>query len=329
MKELERELQELDGSANRTRNLGQIISEGFGALWKPIEHRLQKRRPSNSNRGNMLPLEEIRQRSNVLPRSNATQQPNQSGARCQDTLHLLLCIEKGNSGTPLHQEHLEDVSTDRELFLFLRSEYFGHWNVRHWFILRNIGSLSLSRVCTFFLSSVSHSANTKTNWLRAVKFAVDFSNFTEVHKHVSTCGPACVCLPPVDRLDREYRCRPAPEAKPKYEPAIGSQRLTHYFLSPQCVEATQKTILAQLPKRIGHLRALNNQEEIGWGIHFQEGWHWRTVYFVVVVLVASSSLVFGIVWSITKRDIQGAFAISSFWLTLGSLLLGYMAVRSA
>jgi hypothetical protein len=50
----------------------------------------------------------------------------------------------------------------------------------------------------------------------------------------------------------------------------------------------------------------------------------RTVNFVVVVLVASSSLIFGIVWSVTKGDIQSAFAISSFWLTLGSLLLGYI-----
>jgi hypothetical protein len=132
----------------------------------------------------------------------------------------------------------------------------------------------------------------------------------------------------VDRLDREYRCRPAPEIKPKFEPAIGTQRLTHYFLNPECVEVTQKTILAQLPKRVGHLSASSDQEEIGWGIHFQESWHWRTINFVVGILVASFSLIFGIVWSISKGDIQDAFAISSFWLTLGSLLLGYIAVKS-
>ena len=84
-----------------------------------------------------------------------------------------------------------------------------------------------------------------------------------------------------------------------------------------------------MPKRIGHLRASNEQEEIGWGIHFQEGWHWRSVYLVVVVLVVLFGGVFGIVWSITKGDIQGAFAISSFSVTLGSLLLGYIVLRSA
>jgi hypothetical protein len=163
--------------------------------------------------------------------------------------------------------------------------------------------------------------------LRAVKFALDLSNFTEVHKHASICSPTCVCLPPVDRLEREYYCRPAPEVKPKYEPAIGSQRLTHYFLSPQCVEVSQGTIIAQLPKRICHLRASNNHEEIGWGIYFEEGWNWRTIYVLVVVLTLFS-LVFGIVWSITKGDIQGAFTISSFCVTLGSLLLGYIVVKT-
>ncbi|KAL4861675.1 hypothetical protein BDV12DRAFT_179897 [Aspergillus spectabilis] len=304
VKELEIELQELGCSTQRNRDLRMTLFEFLRVLWKRAEHYLQKQRSSNSQRENMLPIKEIRQPPNGPHQSNATQQPNEPSAKCQDTLHLLLCIDKENSGTPLQQEQLEGINTDRQLFLFLRSKYFRQWNVRNWLTLRNIGSLSLSR------------------------FAVDFSNFAEVHKHVSICEPACVCLPPVDRLDREYRCRPAPEVKPKYEPAIGAQRLTHYFLSPQCVNATQKTILAQLPKRVGYLSASSDQEEIGWGIHFQEGWHWRTVNFVVIILVASFSLVFAIVWSITKSDIQGAFAVSSFWLTLGTLLLGYMTLRS-
>jgi hypothetical protein len=61
----------------------------------------------------------------------------------------------------LHQEHLENVSTDRKLFLSLRSKYFSHWNARGWLTLKNIGRLSLSRVCTSFLPSMSYSARTK------------------------------------------------------------------------------------------------------------------------------------------------------------------------
>jgi hypothetical protein len=156
VKELEIELQELGRSTQRTRNLWKSIFEGFGVLSKPTEHGLQKQRPSNSHRGNVLPLEEIRQPPNALHRSNDAQRPNRPDAKCQDTLHLLICVDKRKYGTPLHQEHLNGVSTDRELFLFLRSKYFGHWNVRNWFTLRNIGSLSLSRVCTFSSSHPSH-----------------------------------------------------------------------------------------------------------------------------------------------------------------------------
>lgn len=74
--------------------------------------------------------------------------------------------------------------------------------------------------------------------------------------------------------------------------------------------------------------ASSEQEELGWGIHFEDGWHLRTVYFIVVVSMASLSLVFGITWSVTKGDIQGAFAISGFWVSLCSLLMGYIAVKS-
>lgn len=71
-----------------------------------------------------------------------------------------------------------------------------------------------------------------------------------------------------------------------------------------------------------------DQFEFGWGVYFEEGWHWKSIYFVVVVLLASGSCVFGITWSITRGDIQGGFAVSSVWVTLGGLLLGYAAVRS-
>jgi len=106
---------------------------------------------------------------------------------------------------------------------------------------------------------------------------------------------------------------------------------SYHFSHPECIAAFQRTIRDQLPKRLGvcgELVASWSQEELDWGLHFQEGWHWRTIYFIVVVLISVSSLVFGIVWSVTKADIQGAFTISGFWLTMGSVLLGYLAVKS-
>jgi hypothetical protein len=124
----------------------------------------------------------------------------------------------------------------------------------------------------------------------------------------------------------EYHCHPAPEQESKAMPPIGPRRLTHYFTHPGCIAVTQRTIFAQLPKRKGRLEASNELEETGWGLHIEESWHMRSIYFLVILLVLFS-LIFGIVWSAKKGDIQGAFAISSFVMTLGSLLLGYVVIR--
>jgi hypothetical protein len=100
------------------------------------------------------------------------------------------------------------------------------------------------------------------------------------------------------------------------------------FLDPYGIKIGQKSTFNQLPKRLGHyghLKASPDEMEIGWGIHFEEDWHLPTIYFVFVILVLFS-LMFGIVWSVCKKDIQSGFAVSGFVLTLGSLLLGYLVL---
>jgi hypothetical protein len=99
------------------------------------------------------------------------------------------------------------------------------------------------------------------------------------------------------------------------------------FLNPHSIVAGQRTTLNQLPKRRlqGELQATKDELATGWGLHIEEGWHLPTIYccFVVIILF---SLIFGIVWSVTRNDIQGAFAVSGFALTLGAMFLGYMAL---
>lgn len=138
----------------------------------------------------------------------------------------------------------------------------------------------------------------------------------------------CVCLPPVERVDdREYVCRPAPKIQPDYSPVIGTNELTHYFLNPNHLDIPQRSIYNQLPKRAeGKLMASPEEAQLGWGIHFEEGWRWGFIYSLLVTSTIPP-LIFGVVWSVYKDDIQGGFAIASSWMALGPLLLGYMAVR--
>ncbi|KAI8960322.1 hypothetical protein F5Y11DRAFT_349574 [Daldinia sp. FL1419] len=225
--------------------------------------------------------------------------------RPPNLLRVLLCIHTGETGLRLHQERLQDINSDRELLHFLRKQYAAHRKLTSWLTLRSVIRISLAR------------------------FTVDSSEFAEVHRHAHVCTSNCVCIPPITRVRTEYNCRPAPEVKPEYSPPIGPQYLSHHFGHPDCVRPTQKFIYNQLPKRkCGQLQAPEDKVEFGWGIYFEEGWHWRTIYFLIVVLIASGSGVFGVTWSITKGDVQGGFAISGVWVTMGSLLLGYVAVRS-
>ena len=151
---------------------------------------------------------------------------------------------------------------------------------------------------------------------------------TEPHKHDHICASFCNCLPPKDIVGTEYLCKPAPHEGPHYIPAIGRNRLTHYFFCPRKLDPTQKTILAQIPKRMNScIAASSEQDAIGWGLHFEEGWHWATIY-TLGVLVAVIGLIFGVLWSVMKGSIQDGFAISSFCITFGSLCLGYIALRS-
>lgn len=110
-------------------------------------------------------------------------------------------------------------------------------------------------------------------------------------------------------------------------PAIGENRLTHYFKNPQCVNDKQTSIFSQLPKRVqGNLRAWPSQDVTGWGLYVQEGWQFQKLYLIIVILAVSSGTVFGVVWSIVKADIQSAFAISGYWVTICCLVLGYLGV---
>jgi hypothetical protein len=130
-------------------------------------------------------------------------------------------------------------------------------------------------------------------------------------------------------VDKEYICRPAPKLKPRRAPAIGANRLKHYFEHPKCIAVAQETVFAQLPKRLGsygRLRASPSEEAIGWGVHIEEGWHQNTIVFLSVILVLFS-LLFGVIWSVRRSDMQGGFAVSGCGLTLATLLMGCLLLE--
>ncbi len=144
-----------------------------------------------------------------------------------------------------------------------------------------------------------------------------------------TCNPQCTCLPPVVRITgNEYCCSPAPETPLPRHPAITPKVLTHYFKKMHAFKELQTRIYKQLPKRTSKLDHAGPDDTcIAWGIHFEEGWHWRTVYFLVFLSI-SGSLAFGVTWAVVKESIGDAFTAAAFGATICCALIALLTWTS-
>lgn len=254
-----------------------------------------------------------------LPLQQPAQQPQSSAKVGQ---HLLLCIDKGEHWTGLHQERLDHVENDYDVFQLLQQQYFRRKDWASWITMRCVKRLSLARV-------QAPCSRQYRPLLTRFQFKADPNDFAAVHRHEQVCVSKCICLPPVERVEaEEYLCRPAPKVELAYYPAIGPNELTHYFMKPHAFHTAQRSILNQLPKRAsGPLTVLPDDAQLGWGLHFEQGWHWKTIYLLVSFPLILGSLVFAIVWSIARGTIQDAFAMASLWMSLGPVFLGYLALR--
>ncbi|EAQ85497.1 hypothetical protein CHGG_09511 [Chaetomium globosum CBS 148.51] len=261
LKDLEAELRAANnGNSQRSHGVIDSLKRSFLVVYNLAMLMINSMRRGSANDDIPLPLR------------NDPPQTTNPGASEMDILHLLCCIHSGETGTILHQERITNASTDRELFVLLNDIYRKRKSIMSWLSLRHLSKLLLTR------------------------FELDFSRFVQVHLHSKACQSAsCVCLPTPDRvIGNEYRCRPAPEVEPKHVPVFGDNYLIHYFKSPKCISEMQTTIFNQLPKRAcGQLTALHEESALGWGLYFEEGWHWRSIYFITVVLIVTGSLLPG------------------------------------
>jgi hypothetical protein len=125
----------------------------------------------------------------------------------------------------------------------------------------------------------------------------------------------------------EYRCEP--HGPPDICPPFLSGELMHWLSSPNCIDPKATTVLYQLPKRTkGELKGANGQSVEGWGIHFQEGFELGLVFRMVVAVMLLASILFGILWSYFKMDVQGAFGVSSYLATLAGLSVTWLAFQA-
>jgi hypothetical protein len=106
--------------------------------------------------------------------------------------------------------------------------------------------------------------------------------------------------------------------------------MAHYLMHPSHVKERSARILNQLPKKLkGKLEVKLDDEVTGWGIQVQEGPDWSKIWSALTIVFISGSALFGVLWSVFEQDVQGAFGISSWWISLCSLCLVYLTTRDA
>ncbi|KAH7402683.1 hypothetical protein BKA66DRAFT_384804, partial [Pyrenochaeta sp. MPI-SDFR-AT-0127] len=229
----------------------------------------------------------------------------------QQNLHLLACMHRNRHRKVLQQDRLEDVTTDRTLLCFLRHQYLRQQCIRY--RVRFLHMISLKHVKGIFF----------------VKFRLPIGGSVDVRHHNPCCvansaaPTACECIPPPPKVEpsptAEYRCIPGP---PATYPPVPPEYLSSLFTCPTDVHKDDTWILDQLPKRTcGKLQGEIGQPAEGWGIYYQEGWDRDMIALVVFLIFVLASLLFGILWSRFKFDVQGAFGVSAYMCTASGILV--------
>jgi hypothetical protein len=230
--------------------------------------------------------------------------------------YLLLCFPEGLSGLKLHHQQImqavsqnclpNQVKNDRQLFRLLRKKYASERR------------LSISRFWPKTVIRVS-----------LAYFMVDLSGYVELKHYACQDGRGdCKCIPPPDMIqpasNAQYHCVPK---EPPLRPPIGASYLTHYFQNPDCITSEHLVYtLNQVPKRLGQCMAISGSARVeGWGMEFEEGWDRGRLRNAIFGIAVIGCLTFAILWSVFMKDMQSAFGVSSFFVTVLAVVGGYIA----
>ena len=108
-------------------------------------------------------------------------------------------------------------------------------------------------------------------------------------------------------------------------PPVGEHLMAHLLYHPEEANELGITCL-RAPKKRKERLTVSSQEGIntGWGLHFVEDWASQQIWILLFILFGIGSLIFGICWSILKRDVQGAFGVAAWMTTLVGIVVGVL-----
>lgn len=134
-------------------------------------------------------------------------------------------------------------------------------------------------------------------------------------------GQVLAAIPPPEHP--QYSYDPVPI---QMEPPVGHNTMLHRYRCPKACKDSDFCV-RRFP---GYLHedvdiAADRDEEIAWGIELVEGQNWAYLW-VVGFLIAVCSIIFGVVWSVVMKDVQGGFTVAAYIASTGACLAGTVQV---
>ncbi len=104
-------------------------------------------------------------------------------------------------------------------------------------------------------------------------------------------------------------------------PPVGEEFITHWFQHPE--EAWDLLYAySRFPKKLKCELELHCAPRVGWGLQIVDGWMISRLWLLGLSLFVCGSLAFAISWTLLEHDIQGAFGVSAYIVTLLTLAIG-------
>jgi hypothetical protein len=103
----------------------------------------------------------------------------------------------------------------------------------------------------------------------------------------------------------------------------------HMFTSPECIHEEDDFVFKQLPKKLkGELKGELGQAVDGWGLYYHQDRDYDKLISIALVICLMGSLLFAVLWSYFKWDVQGAFGVSSYMVTVSGVVVAWIVNRA-
>jgi hypothetical protein len=219
-------------------------------------------------------------------------QPQTAAASGGESLFLLLCAHAKSGNVPkLLQGRADDLTSDKDFFAYMKELYLRQCKVDRWSSLLSIR---------------------KIQDIRFVGFELLLNNLVNIR------GGRPIPNSP------DYVPYPADIGM---DPPIAGNLLTHLFECPYDAD-TELFLAKRIPrKRKNELRICEIARRAeGWGLHLVPGINWTKVCAVGLVFLAVS-LVFGIIWSVARKNVSEGFQVTSCLMVLITFSAGTLHGR--